>query len=72
MPEMEGDVYHKIDGQKAWKKLTVVLRTSGLYIKKGKVREVKWKLNIFSWGSVEKIFSELTLPFQISLKLTQV
>ncbi|XP_067942193.1 amyloid beta A4 precursor protein-binding family B member 1-interacting protein-like isoform X1 [Watersipora subatra] len=36
VPEMEGEVYHKVDGQKSWKKITVVLRTSGLYMKKGK------------------------------------
>lgn len=37
VPELEGEIYHKVEGQKTWKKMTAVLRSSGLYSRKGKV-----------------------------------
>lgn len=37
VPEIEGEIYCKVEGQKTWKKMTAVLRSSGLYAKKGKV-----------------------------------
>ena len=45
VPEVEGALYLKSDGKKAWKKYFFVLRASGLYYNpKGKVSKVSLSL----------------------------
>ena len=46
VPEVDGVLYLKSDGKKAWKKFYFVLRASGLYYNpKGKVSKVSGEMN---------------------------